>query len=67
MELTPCKSSTSDDEASSSSLGGRAQGLLGMAMAPVARFQQQRAEEAARRERAAALMDGMNMKLLQSR
>jgi hypothetical protein len=67
MELTPCKGSTSDDELSNSTIGARAQGLLGMAMAPVAKFQQRRVDEALRKERAAALMEGTNMRLLQSR
>jgi hypothetical protein len=43
------------------------QGLLGMAMAPVTKFQQRRADDALRRERASALMEGANMRLLQSR
>jgi len=69
MELTPCKGSTSDDEATgaSTSFGGRAQGLLGMALAPVANFRRAREEDAVRKERAAALMEGTNMKLLTSR
>lgn len=60
------KAANSDDEAAAagSSSNLPTSGLLGMALRPVANFQQRRAEDAARRDRAAALMEGCDMKLL---
>ena len=67
VEMTPFSNGSEKTEEESSMLPARARGWLKAAMAPVTTFQTHRAEESARRQKAATLQAGAVMNLITSR